>query len=373
VHYYSAAYFFARASKRQTVIDTIPVWNTKLGSADARKRLRNRLTSAYNYITADVLIAGIRTWYLHIGGADSGGLHPKTVKICFLLMLIYSMAYLACAGYRSPLGVWPVLLACSLVAFNIIEMPAIIAVPRDNMHPFTAYVPRGSATLFVPAMLISFAAGNKFLLLLAAALLMTWHGGFAVLTFSAAAVVFLLIKPVEGLVALLRRLAGGSPRPGDFHLRLLAANVLFLIVTGLISDLTQTAVIRELLEGVMETHLIGEIPRRLSGVRFFLFTMTLLLLLQGAWRIIVARGPGARYRRCANVFLAAAVLTLALHVFWKGASTFQDSLAGQAPFFKDGCEHRVGAAAARRALSDLNPAAEDDFFYTLGDYLFRGD
>jgi len=210
VHFYAAASLFGPGEKVRAIRANIREWSRAEEEAWRRQRFVTRMTGATNYMAADVFIKAIRMWQLRGGrGPEEAPYYSWAVRIAFFCMLILAFGNLLVAGWRSPPGIWFVLVAANLVAFTVIRVPVLVSGPRDTMHSFISYVPRGSATLFVPAMFLLYAAGRRVHFAFSGCMLYLWHGGMSILMF---AVMLPLLLIVDRLSARFAR--DGAEGPG---------------------------------------------------------------------------------------------------------------------------------------------------------------
>lgn len=180
-HYYASAFLFADPALREDIANAMPAWRAKDPGRWSGTWVRLRLTSAKNYIAADAIIAQMK--HLLQGRVeddrDNGYAYALPVKAAFLSMLVLAMAYLAATSRGTPLGMWPTLMVMCLVAYSTLNWPLVAPIPRYNHHPFTSYVPRGSASLFIPALLMCYACRRRALFGLTCLLLLLWHQALA--------------------------------------------------------------------------------------------------------------------------------------------------------------------------------------------------
>lgn len=432
VHFYASAYLFGQAEKRQAIRERISDWAEAEEVVWRKQRFITRMTSAANYIAADVFIRAIRAWQLRADRTPADApYYSWAVRIAFLAMLVAALCNLLVAGWRTPPGLWFILVVIAMVSFTVIRVTALVSGPRDTMHSFISYVPRGSATLFVLAMFLCYAADRKLHFVLSGVLLYLWHGGVSTIMFLVITPVLLaadclgrrrslypLVTVVLFVIACAIARTTSHPLPPSavpgwsaeelpavwssivyatffaglaymclktgvvnawdgFGTRFLLVGVGFVVACGICDIIVAGQAVRAAIERVSGVHLVYELPKRLSGARYLVQSAVLVFigwsLLGNYWRIQAGIGMCRRRLLALGTALGIAlVLMVTVRAAVHSRPMHVLTLGRKPSFFRDDeCEHVKATPVTVDTLSDLDPLQEPEFFYSLGEWLME--
>ena len=157
----------------------------------------------------------------------------------------------------------------------------------------------------------------------------------------------------------------------DLYSRLLVTHAVFLFVTWLVCIVCQTEWTLSLLSKLTNSHLIDEIPDRLSTVLYITFLSFLVFLGWGVWEWVKTTSPYRRYAgRYILPFVGAIVLLFFTlprqkHVYYK--------VTGNSLYFfnKDYCEEIQSIPLSEDTLPELDTKNEPVFFLSLAEYLYN--
>ncbi|HPF99461.1 MAG TPA: hypothetical protein PLE77_05300 [Kiritimatiellia bacterium] len=415
VHYYSSSYVLAAAPARAAVLDTLPAWLEKLPASRKKVRLENRILSAWNYPAADVAIGMMR--------AMTGGRFTRAVKLAMLLLFCAALIWLVIAAGVLDRGRLLVAAVLLIGASSVLIIPPWLSLPRFNMNPFTAYVPRGSACFLVLGVMLAAAARRPWLVCASALLVAAWHTAFALLVLPMVAIGVLFgglqtrtetlptfkllgwLLPGLALAAGVAMLGWGVTMGGagrvpvsmtsavlascGWSVLLLAAVIAVWLWSGwsgplgvaydrlLLSVLGFLLCIKLFLltHGVMQVltgtgdiggvYLASQIPMRLGGVDYL---HGILLVVLAAW--MLAARVAMRWPRARRLMIAAAVVLLVLAA-WVRRDAYACLVPGHGTIWNEICDVQPRDDVTAETLPTLDPADEPAFFRDIGEFLFR--
>lgn len=236
---------------------------------------------------------------------------------------------------RTPFGIIPTLLVLELIAFHAIDSTWLIGQFPRNMHPFLWYVPRAVGALLVMPVVLGVAARRPAVAvvsIIVQALLHTWLAMICAGLAGLALLGFTLLERFDGfrrpltyaLLALglfgtidLRIATGivavvlyacGTVANGDDRLRFdrqaLVFASLFFFAAGAVSSVFSSATALHMLGDAPSSFVLRELPARLTGVRYTLLVLGMVL----AARLALRRLPAAALRFATPALLALLVL-----------------------------------------------------------------
>jgi len=433
VHYYSSACFWSSGSKLEDIKTTIPAWIEKESSLEGKQRVFGRLVGYNSYIAADILIKYVKNYLVHHSSSVYRTFTYGTcVKTTFLIMYMIALIYIIVLGSRSSMGVWPTLVIVILAAANTLWTSYRVAGSAALLIPalFLSYSDNKKICFLLSAALllcwhVAIAIPVFFILgitLAATEILLhklnseksnwwfidVFSYSVSILLICVCAIIAMrkffyampletvfykgqfLLNPFHFPIEILKRII----RPALlviltytvlkthlfkirelFYMKLFLGSSLFLIFTKIFCLLFKFSFFQNLLISLTKNNLIREIPGRL----FSSYRMVLLLfIISVVWYIACRLQKYTRDRSIYYVWNISVFLTVMSLVIMMGVTVLKRRedhklmfTMVSSDYFRPDCAGVHYIPIQKNTLTELDPNAEPEFFYSLGEYLFN--